>query len=136
MLQLEGRRPIPKCFKLKATGIRLEFPKQEEMHRVHPEMPWTREEKIRSQHGKLPVHSCLHLQEGCREDRWVSYHPLPYAEASSEEATPGLRPQGFDSACKWSQLGPTASHILPAFFLVLVHVNQKGGLKGLRGKVL
>ena len=78
------------------------------------------------------------MQEGCREDRWVSYHPLPYAEASSEEATSGLQLQGFDSAWKWSHRGPTASHILPAYIyiFVLVYTNQKVGLKGLREKVL
>lgn len=121
----------------KATGSLSEFLMQGEMRaRVHLEKLWTHEEKIHSQHGKLPVHSCLHLQEGCREDRWVSYHPLPYAESSREETTPRLHPQGFNSACKWSQKGLAASHIFLAFFLVLVHMNLKGGLKGLREEVL
>lgn len=138
-LAQEGRKGILQCSKLKEAGILLEFIKAgRDVSTGSPRKavnPQGENPLAVSQRGKLPVHPCLHLQEGCWEDRWVSYHPLPYAEASSEEATPRLHPQGFDSACKWSQMGATANHILCAFFLVSVHMSRKGGLKGLREKV-
>lgn len=138
-LALEGGKGILEFSKLKEAGIPWEcINSGRDVSTGSPRKavnPWGENPLAVLQRGKLPVHSCLHLQEGCGEDRWASYHPLPYAEASSEEAMPRLHQQGFDSACEWSQMGATANHILCAFFLVPVHMSQKGGLKGLREKV-